>query len=146
MACAPTPPSCNPVTNAGCAAGDACDFTQDQNMQTTFKCYPPPPPNTVMVCGACDDMNTACQGGATCLIPSGAMMGKCGKYCCADGDCGTGVCNKGSTPFGVGICLTAASVDAGMADPSCDAPAVSPSMGTCVMGLDGGAPADAGSG
>jgi hypothetical protein len=143
-ACAPTPPSCNPITNAGCASGSACDFSADMNMQQTFDCYPPPPPNTAAICASCDDKATACVGGSTCLIPTGSTMGTCAKFCCANGDCGTGVCQPTGS-FNVGVCVTAASVDAGMIAPACDALAVSPSQGTCVN--DGGAPPpDAGPG
>jgi hypothetical protein len=107
----------------------------------------PPPPNNVDLCGPCDDKSTACLGGLTCL------SSQCAKFCCADGDCGSGVCEPIGS-FGVGVCVTAASVDAGMPAPSCDAPATSPSQGACVMGADAGAPppeagvppADAGSG
>jgi hypothetical protein len=137
-ACAPVPPTCNPVTNGGCAAGASCDFSGDKNMNTTFSCYMAPPPNTVDLCGACDDRSTACLGGLTCL------SSQCAKFCCADGDCGSGVCAPTGS-FGVGVCVSAASVDAGMPAPSCDAPATSPSQGTCVLGLDAGQPpADAG--
>jgi hypothetical protein len=142
MACAPAPPSCNPVTNVGCMPGSACDFQGDMNNQTTFGCWMPPPPNTVPICGACDDKNTACAGGLTCLA------GQCAKFCCDHDDCGPDAGECASTHlFGVGICVTTASVEAGAPAPACDAPAVSPSMGKCLMSGDGGAPpADAGEG
>lgn len=148
-ACAPTPPACNPVSHSGCPAGSACDTVFDKNQNQTFLCFAPPPPNTEAVCGACDDKTTACADGSTC------MGGKCAKFCCDDGDCGSGVCESLGA-FGVGLCVTSASVEAGVPAPACDAPATSPSMGSCVTGLDGGSapsaggtpapPADAGDG
>jgi hypothetical protein len=141
VACAPSPPSCNPVTNAGCAAGAACDYADDANKKVTFGCFAPPPQNTAAICAACDDQTTACAGGSTCLVAQGATTGACAKFCCDDGDCGSGVCQQGATLFGVGVCVTAASADAGKPAPACDAPVVSPSMGSCVtLTFDGGAP------
>ena len=147
-ACAPTPPTCNPITNAGCAAGSACDADQDTNGNPTYDCFPPPPPNTVALCGSCDDSATACLPGSTCLIPGTATTGQCAQYCCGNGDCGSGVCDLTQGVFGVGLCVTAATVDAGTELPACDAPLVAPSGGSCVMGFDGGTPppVDAGDG
>jgi hypothetical protein len=109
---------CNPVTNAGCAAGSACDTSQDMNGNTVgFICYPPPPPITVAVCGMCDDVNTACVPGATCF-------GTCAKYCCTDADCGEGTCSTGG----------------GMAF----APAA-PTLGICLLPTDGGMGSGSGS-
>jgi hypothetical protein len=85
---------CNPVTNGGCNAdaGEACDFSQ----QTGVQCYPPPPPNTQALCQPCDDQNTACVGGATCLPATNAAAGgsECAKFCCDDTDCTPGKCDK----------------------------------------------------
>jgi hypothetical protein len=133
-ACVPVPPSCNPVTNAGCMPGSACDLSADPNGQTTFACYAPPPANTAAICGACDDKTTACLGGSTCFD------GQCAKYCCDDGDCGGGVCSP-TNAFGVGICLTLANPDSGLPGAACSAPAMSPSMGKCVMFGDAGSDA-----
>ncbi len=113
---------CNPVTNAPCATGEACDAS---NMGT-FECFPPP--NDGKLCGACDNSKGPfCGGGLGCA------QKKCAKYCCDDGDCGTGgKCTKSDAngPFwpgvNVGICL-----DATMAA-ACMAPAMSPSKGSCV--------------
>jgi hypothetical protein len=125
------------VTNGGCNPTSACDFGADTNRQSTFVCYDPPPPNTAGICASCDDKTVACLGGFTCLY------GQCARYCCDDGDCGTGVCDP-TNAFGVGVCVTAVSVDGGMPAPACDAPATSPSLGKCVTVADGGSPADGG--
>jgi hypothetical protein len=80
-----TPVSCNPVTNEGCdsAGGEACDHSS-----SGFSCFPAP--NDVVQCDVCDEMNGPfCEAGHTCL-PDGA----CAAYCCDDGDCGTGKCDK----------------------------------------------------
>jgi hypothetical protein len=90
--------ACNPVTNAGCVAGDACDTDGAGG----FVCYPPP--NTEALCDACGP-NAAgyCQGGMACY----SVTDTCARFCCNDGDCGTGVCDL--TYFGagspVGICV-----------------------------------------
>lgn len=75
-------------------------------------------------CGACDAPSGAfCKGSMDCNSD-----GTCARYCCDDGDCGTGTCDK--TYLGdpnVGLC-----VDETMAS-ACDAPDVAPSMGACAM-------------
>ncbi len=112
--------ACNPVTNEGCTgAGEACDLSSGGN----YVCFPPP--NDTALCQACDNgAGPFCVPGATCIPETN----QCGRFCCADGDCGTGVCNFDiyMDPE-VGICVTAA----GAITPSCDAPATSPSGGTC---------------
>lgn len=114
---------CNPVTNEGCAAGDACDASQDN----TFVCFPPP--NDVDLCGTCDNSaGPFCKGGFGCTGMTG-----CAKYCCDDGDCGSGTCVKdagdGQPIWGgvdLGYCLDS------MGKPACDAPASPPSDGSCI--------------
>lgn len=70
---------CNPVTNVGCTTpGAACDIGE-----TGFQCYEPP--NDVPVCGACGD-------GAFCSPGSVCVDSQCLRYCCSDGDCGSGKC------------------------------------------------------
>lgn len=115
--------SCNPVTNEPCAAGEACDASNND----TFQCFPPP--NDANVCGMCDNMNGPfCKGGHGCAAKNG-----CAKYCCDDGDCGTGTCvktNGENQPLwpgvDVGVCLDA------MGNAACDAPGVPPSNGACI--------------
>jgi mono/diheme cytochrome c family protein len=95
---------CNPVTNEPCntRAGEACDVYGFDG----FKCYPAP--NDRPICQACDETNGPwCLGGSTCLGVDG-----CAKYCCDDGDCGGGTCQKtmGSSPWfqqapELGVCL-----------------------------------------
>jgi hypothetical protein len=134
--CTPPPPpdpTCNPITNQGCADGEACDFVFDQNGQGSFKCYGAPAP-TEKQCAMCDDQNTACLPGFTCL-------GTCAKFCCSDSECGSHTCNFMNGAFGVGICAD------DQLNPWCDAPAGWTSMGSCLMGFDAGTPPlpDAGS-
>lgn len=110
---------CNPVTNDGCdsAAGEACDATADG-----FVCFPAP--NDVALCGECSNSaGPFCEAGSTCV---GAEGTQCVKYCCDDGDCGSGVCDTGGGL--VGVCVVAA----GGTEPACDAPAVAPSNGSCL--------------
>ena len=94
--------ACNPITNAPCKtdAGEACDFTQGG-----FQCYPPPPPNTAALCASCDDQSIACLPGSTCLPATNDPQqgSQCAKFCCDDGDCAGGKCDKTtfqSDPFG----------------------------------------------
>ncbi|MEP7125692.1 MAG: hypothetical protein ABJE95_32480 [Byssovorax sp.] len=99
-ACAPITAmvACNPITNAPCTAGQACDVAGTG----AFKCYDPPPANTAAVCAKCDLAGgTACAGGETC------DNGICVKYCCTDADCGAGKCDKTTLDFGgaVGVCI-----------------------------------------
>ncbi|MEO7329399.1 MAG: hypothetical protein ABI193_12520 [Minicystis sp.] len=117
--------ACNPVTNEGCTgAGEACDL----NGSGVFVCFGPP--NDALVCAACSNQNGPfCAPGMHCN--EDANGGQCTHYCCNDGDCGTGTCDMASLmlPNGVGVCVGMG--DAGATLASCDAPAVSPSMGTC---------------
>jgi hypothetical protein len=113
---------CNPVTNAGCKTGEACDASENN----TFVCFPPP--NDSGVCVTCDNKaGPFCKGGYGCSASNG-----CAKYCCDDGDCGTGKCVKEGQDgplwggIGAGVCLD----DMGKA--ACDAPDVAPSAGSCV--------------
>lgn len=87
--------ACNPVTNEGCPTnGSACDAASGGG----FSCYPPE--NTNALCAACSDTAGWCAPGMTC------NGGKCLRYCCADGDCGTGHCDKTSLGLGeVGVCV-----------------------------------------
>lgn len=77
-------PPCNPVTNEPCdtGAGEACDHAGGGK----FQCYAAP--NDAKLCEACDAMGGPyCEGGHTCHPDGG-----CAKFCCNDGDCGTGTC------------------------------------------------------
>jgi hypothetical protein len=90
--------TCNPIggVNAGgaakeCAAGSACDYDG-----AAFGCYPPP--NTIALCGACNNQSTFCADGLTCV------GGQCTRFCCDDGDCGAnGLCD--APPGDVGNCV-----------------------------------------
>jgi hypothetical protein len=83
-------------------AGEACDNGPDN-----FNCYPAP--NTGDLCGACDNQNTFCKDGLTCVPTDAQGTGKCARFCCTDADCGgaTGSCAKGfSNDPMVGLCGT----------------------------------------
>jgi hypothetical protein len=92
-----TPKQCNPLTNEGCnaAAGEACDLGQ-----TGFRCYAGP--NDQEICAACDGSSGPfCKPGMHCMAD-----GACAHYCCDDGDCGTGVCDKSVLAHpDIGVCL-----------------------------------------
>lgn len=88
--------ACNPVTNEGCSgAGQACDAKGEG-----FACFPPPNENAV--CEACSMAEGYCASGHFCA------GGTCVRYCCDNGDCGTGVCDKTllKNPS-VGLCVKA---------------------------------------
>ena len=72
---------CNPITNAGCAPTEYCTFSsagsycrqQNQNQA---------------VCQVCDNtLPLECAPGLHCTF-----AGECGRWCCDDGDCGSGTC------------------------------------------------------
>ncbi len=134
--CANTGPTCNPVTNAGCEAGAACNADTDSNGNPTYDCYAPPPSNVVPVCGQCT-VDAGCLPGSTCFQVDNA--GQCARFCCNDGDCGDGgACDSTQGLFGIGLCVVASTLDSGPEQPSCDTPVVAPSQGQCLMGPDGG--------
>jgi len=105
---------CNPVTNAGCSAGDLCDLSGDSNV-VGFICYPGP--GSVAVCAACDDETpaTTCQAGSSCITYDDAQDSACARYCCTDADCGhAGQCSTvgagdtnlfGSIAPNLGLCV-----------------------------------------
>jgi hypothetical protein len=133
------PIACNPVSGAPCdlSAGAACDawFLQPDGANQKFwgfRCYPPP--NDAGLCEPCKDGHPSaeqprwCGAGLTCSAMGAPTSGDgtCARYCCDDGDCGSGTCLKGFYgTSGVGICLATSTT------PSCDAPATSPSGGSC---------------
>ena len=90
---------CNPVVGSECTAeGSACDNGLDG-----FDCYVKP--NTVGLCGKCDDEKLSCANGLTCDLRGSRL---CARWCCTDADCGdvVGSCDVSFTRGGgVGICL-----------------------------------------
>jgi hypothetical protein len=156
ISCNPvTNAGCTMAVGLGGAGGSepqACDYTQDMNTGAIngFTCYFPP--NDAKLCDACDPTEASppyCTGGTTCY-PTNASgtTGQCAKYCCSDADCGSGTCmTTGSmgalfppaTMLGLCVAGTSdggtggAASDGGASGPfACDAPAVSPSNGSCV--------------
>jgi hypothetical protein len=101
---APPGIECNPVTNEPCTAG--MDLVCDIAGSVGFKCWPTARPGEL-----CDDCNQGgmmfCGAGMTCV-----GVHACARYCCEDGDCGSGTCVKeleGADWFpqapGLGLCL-----------------------------------------
>ncbi len=135
-----TQDACNPVTNDGCGGGGACDVNGDTDGPPNFVCYNGP--NVAGLCDPCVDQGVGDLCGAlyTCHID----VNRCARFCCTDADCGSGVCeldpnivyagtlaNPGDK---VGVCLVEHPTDGGFGTPACDAPVVSPSMGSCAAG------------
>jgi hypothetical protein len=99
---------CNPVTNEPCntGAGEACDTVVDQDSGDVigFTCYPAP--NDGLLCETCDTAaGEYCAGTMTCAGDETGQL--CLRYCCDDGDCGSGTCQKGGFAVDpdVGLCL-----------------------------------------
>jgi hypothetical protein len=110
---------CNPVTQSGCTGTyNACDYNVDDTGNLIgFTCFP----NmmyTVPACGSCDptyNKGPFCKPGFTCLVlDQAAQTGTCVRYCCTDGDCGSGKCAVTLRDAGVwspvsntlGVCTT----------------------------------------
>ncbi|MEI8254350.1 MAG: hypothetical protein WCJ30_01625, partial [Deltaproteobacteria bacterium] len=77
--------ACNLVTNAGCAAGQMCVFSDNGDGGTTGACAPTGTGGTGAPCTSAD----SCLQGLACL----GTPGLCTKLCCAMGDndpCRTG--------------------------------------------------------
>lgn len=86
---------CNPVTNQGCGAAEACDFAGGG-----FKCYAE---GNIGVAGAaCEPSKLEyCIAGSTC----DATSGMCQKFCCQDSDCAAGGCVAFDDSLGtLGLC------------------------------------------
>jgi hypothetical protein len=95
--CDPPPVPCNPVSNAPCGTG-TCDVGMGG---MGYQCYIEP--TAAGLCEMCDESSGLfCSGGSACLPDGG-----CAKYCCDDGDCGSGRCDMTTLPAapGVGVCL-----------------------------------------
>jgi hypothetical protein len=138
---------CNPVTNAACDAGMACDVAGDSSGMNLigFACYTGP--NTVADCGSCDPSGMTppfCSPGSTCFTTNQAgTTGACAHYCCTDADCGAGngCADMGSmgalfAPISntLGICVPNGA-DAGSADAgpfACNVTSTAPSNGSCI--------------
>ena len=74
---------CNPLTNAGCTGGAACDIGIDENQVSHLVCYPPP--NPAPVGGACNAKDGPfCVPGSVCT----GSPGTCVPFCCSNADCG----------------------------------------------------------
>ena len=86
---------CNPVSNGECDtnAGEVCAYNGDG-----FECFPPPA--DVALCEACGDSANLCAPGTGCLDST------CVRFCCEDGDCGTGLCIIGDFSPVFGYCAT----------------------------------------
>jgi hypothetical protein len=70
-----------------------------------------------------------------CLDDASGSNPLCARFCCDDGDCGGGLCDRSVLPLGVGVCVNALE---GGVDPTCagDAggpPPSAPSNGACFV-------------
>jgi hypothetical protein len=119
---APAPKRCNPITNEGCEGGEACALGPSGH-----ECYPPP--NDRKICETCDpSRGSFCEGGGACVD------GRCFRYCCDKGDCGSGFCDKkitGSKFYGVCVVQEVIFEETALIDPVCNVPDVAPSQGLC---------------
>jgi hypothetical protein len=125
---------CNPVTSEPCNATadqEHCDRVVVGDKIAGFHCFLRA--HDALLCDACNYNfgGDYCARGHTCGDGLGdvALTGTCGRYCCDDGDCGTGTCLKGvfaDADPDLGICETQ------VGGPGCDAPAAAPSLGSCV--------------
>lgn len=123
--------TCDPVLGTGCSQNGSCE----PFVPGVFGCLVPLGTVVAKVCETCDlFVDPICGAGMHCY-PGSSGTSRCARYCCDDADCGTGKCVVDQTvAFGgpllhktmVGLCLT---VDG--ASPACDAPAISPSNGSC---------------
>jgi len=113
-ACGPAQ-TCNPVTQLGCAGTDVCGYQAG-----TFGC------SAGGALGNCNDScpagpGTPCSGTLVCNASN-----LCSSWCCNDGDCASGLCEKGlaGLPAYVGVCAIGGSTDC--------ATGAAPSNGYCV--------------
>ncbi len=86
--------ACNPITNSGCGAGEACDEVGGK-----WQCVPGPHGHAI--CEPCT--SASCKAGSTCDPTLG-----CIKYCCSNADCTPGVCQSYMGLGGLGTCREAA--------------------------------------
>jgi hypothetical protein len=122
---------CDPFTNAGCAAGEACDVGVDSDQALHLVCYPPP--NTQALGAACNAQSGPfCQAGGVCT----GSPGICVPFCCNDSDCSAGTsCAPIDPSVGtLGGCMAAGTGGSGG------------SSGTGGVGGTGGTSASGGSG
>ncbi len=114
--CFSGPASCQPLTNAPCAAGEACDVGLDENGMPALMCFPPP--NAQALGEACDPAN-----GPFCAPTLACASGTCAQLCCGDLDCEGVSCTPLDPSLGtLGTCSE---------PPTCE-----PSGGPCVMPAD----------
>jgi hypothetical protein len=101
------------VTAASCD-GLACDRIGGGDVYecvaSSVLCYASP---SVVWCDEGTDFVGLCEAcandtgtGPYCGPTMGCLTtGLCARYCCDDGDCGSGRCDKDGVPGGVGVCL-----------------------------------------
>jgi hypothetical protein len=118
--------SCNPITNAPCASGQACDVGASPN---GFTCAAE---GSVAVCGACNpNGGPYCAAGSVCVLQSAdPAAGKCMRTCCDYTDCGGPTTSCQSQYFSsVGVCYTGTGA---LTTAACSGfPTVPPSGGAC---------------
>lgn len=108
--------SCNPLSNAPCGQGEACDLGVDGTGTPALSCFPPP--NTQILGQACDPQSGPfCAGSMTCF------NGTCAPYCCSNSDCRGVPC----TPFDASL---------GTLGACAEAPMCQPAGGPCAVAAD----------
>lgn len=126
---------CNPVTAEPCnltADQEHCDRIYVGDEVGGFRCFLRT--HDAQLCDACNynfGSTSYCAAGHTCGDGLGGLVdtGTCGRYCCDDGDCGTGTCLKGAFDTvdpDLGVC------DTTIGGAGCDAPAEAASAGSCI--------------
>lgn len=106
---------CNPLTNEGCANGDACDLTQSNGIE----CFAAP--NDAQLGQACDiNSGPTCTGTTFCIGDSATGPQTCHRFCCASSDCpGGGTCRPLDSSGTLGACIGGAT-DGGATDGGSD--------------------------
>ncbi|MDP9002217.1 MAG: hypothetical protein M3O46_19160 [Myxococcota bacterium] len=95
--------SCNPLTNAGCRAGE--DEVCDDDDHGAFGCDPDS--DNVKEGGECNDKEgPSCAAGMTCDTPNDSdPHGVCRRFCCTRADCPGARCMVLDRDFGtLGVC------------------------------------------
>jgi hypothetical protein len=128
-ACVPAS-TCNPVTNAGCGAGEACDLDQDG----AYTCFATA--NTTPTCAVCSNADGPFCDATSHCVEQGATHA-CARYCCDAADCGGSSCDLAIVPGGVGVCVSP--IDGGLVPTACAAPPMAASGGACFKLPDAGA-------
>ena len=87
------------LSSTYCRAAASPHAPNDDDGQGGYICFSGP--NDAGLCEPCDSESNPCAGGSACVT------GECVRYCCEDGDCGTGTCDTttyAETMGPIGLC------------------------------------------